>query len=129
MVGEQEFEQIVVQQGDYILRLCYTYTNDWQIAEELTQDTFMRFFKAFVRFKGEANIRTYLYRIAVNRCKSYMVTWRYKQMFFGKLNEKMRAHNYVEQAVEKKVEMQVLFEKNWKLANKISRSDCVVSLL
>ena len=117
-MDERQFEALVEQHGDYILRLCYTYTKDWQIAEELTQDTFLRFFKASARFRGDANERTYLYRIAVNRCKSFMVTWRYKQLFFGKLSRRIESTAQVAQLVEAADERRALYEKIEKLPMK-----------
>lgn len=110
-MDEQRLEQLIELHGDYIVRLCYTYTKDWQIAEELTQDTFWRFFKASARFRGEANERTYLYRIAVNRCKSYLATWRYKQLFFGRLSKRIEAQEHVERQVEKADDKRILYEK------------------
>lgn len=117
-MDERQFEALVEQHGDYILRLCYTYTNDWQIAEELTQDTFLRFYRAAARFRGEANERTYLYRIAVNRCKSYVATWRYKQLFFGKLTRRIEAPEQVAQLVEAADERRALYGQIEKLAVK-----------
>ena len=39
-MDSQIFEQVVHTYGDYLVRLCYTYTKDWQMAEDLTQETF-----------------------------------------------------------------------------------------
>lgn len=117
-MDERQFEALVEQHGDYILRLCYTYTKDWQIAEELTQDTFLRFYRAASKFRGEANERTYLYRIAVNRCKSYLATWRYKQLFFGKLTRRIEAPERVAQIVEDADEKRALYAQIEKLAVK-----------
>lgn len=110
-MDERQLETLIDEHGDYILRLCYTYLKDWQIAEELTQDTFFRFYKSSNRFRRTSSDRTYLYRIAVNRCKSYLVTWRYKQLFFGKLTHRIEHTNYVEQQMIEQNNRRTLYEK------------------
>lgn len=94
------FEQIVHTYGDYIVRLCYTYTKDWQMAEDLTQETFMRFYAADFRY--DADVKTYLYRIAVNRCKTYLVSWHYRQTQLLQLSRRIVAKDHVVQQVEQK---------------------------
>ena len=97
----QTFEDILHKHGDYIVRLCFTYTKDWQMAEDLTQETFLRFYQAGENFRQEADVKTYLYRIAVNRCKSYLVSWRYRQTQLLQLGQKLIAQDHVEQQVER----------------------------
>lgn len=103
------FEQIVHTYGDYIVRLCYTYTKDWQMAEDLTQETFLRFYAA--DFRQDADIKTYLYRIAVNRCKTYLVSWRYRQTQLLQLSQRLVAKDHVIQQVEQKELSAFLYEK------------------
>ena len=111
----QTFEEILHTQGDYIVRLCYTYTKDWQIAEDLTQETFLRFYTAQGKFRHEADVKTYLYRIAVNRCKTYLTSWRYKQTQFLQLGKRIIAKENVDLEVEQKDEAIRLYEKIKKL--------------
>lgn len=103
------FEQIVHTYGDYIVRLCFTYTKDWQLAEDLTQETFLRFYAA--DFRNDADIKTYLYRIAVNRCKTYLVSWRYRQTQLLQLSQRLVAKDHVIQQVEQKELSAFLYEK------------------
>lgn len=103
------FEQIVHTYCDYIVRLCFTYTKDWQLAEDLTQETFLRFYAA--DFRNDADIKTYLYRIAVNRCKTYLVSWRYRQTQLLQLSQRLVAKDHVIQQVEQKELSAFLYEK------------------
>lgn len=68
--------------GDYLVRLCYTYVQDWAIAEDLVQDTFVKYYEKMERFREESSVKTYLYRIAINNCHSYLSSWRYKKLQF-----------------------------------------------
>ncbi|MEG0261272.1 MAG: sigma-70 family RNA polymerase sigma factor [Lysinibacillus sp.] len=66
--------------GDYLVRICYTYVQDWSMAEDLVQDTFVKYYEKMAQFREEASVKTYLYRIAINNCHSYLASWRYKKL-------------------------------------------------
>ena len=55
-----------------ILRLCYAYLGDRALAEDAVQETFFKAWKHYDRFRGEANEKTWLTRIAVNQCKDVL---------------------------------------------------------
>lgn len=44
------------------------YTNDRDMAKDLAQETFIIVFQKLPEFRGEANIGTWIYRIATNNC-------------------------------------------------------------
>lgn len=66
--------------GDELLRLCYTYVRNWQTAEDLTQEAFLKLYEALPHFRGEASVKTYVYRIAINCCHNYLKSWKHKKV-------------------------------------------------
>jgi RNA polymerase sigma-70 factor, ECF subfamily len=65
--GRREaFDCLVVRHRRSIYRLCYRFVASHADATDLTQDVFLRAFRAIDGFKGEASVATWLYRIAVN---------------------------------------------------------------
>ncbi len=52
-----------------ILRTCYAYLGDKALAEDALQETFLKAWKGYDRFRGESEEKTWLMRIAINTCK------------------------------------------------------------
>ena len=55
-----------------LLRLCYAYLNDTALAEDAVQETFFKAWKNYGKFRGGAEEKTWLTRIAINTCKDLM---------------------------------------------------------
>lgn len=67
-----EFEALVAAYERRIYNLLLRMVNDPEDAADLTQETFYRAFRAFDRFRGEAQPYTWLYRIAVNLAHDHL---------------------------------------------------------
>ncbi|MGG0657248.1 sigma-70 family RNA polymerase sigma factor [Rummeliibacillus pycnus] len=74
--------------GDYLLRLAYIYVKDREIAEDLVQEAFINYYLHIDEFKGKSSLKTYLYRITVNKCHDYLNNWKYKKIYFTNLFSK-----------------------------------------
>ena len=64
------FTEIVRRYQDRVYSLCLRWMNDEQIAKEVAQDVFIALFKALERFRGDARLSTWIYRVVVNHCKN-----------------------------------------------------------
>lgn len=62
------FEEIYHTYWKKIFRLCMGYVNDDDMAKDLCQETFVAVFQQLPKFRMEANIGTWIYRIATNIC-------------------------------------------------------------
>jgi RNA polymerase sigma-70 factor (ECF subfamily) len=51
-------------------------TENSEEARDLTQETFLRAFQSIGRFRGEADLRTWVYRIAINQARNRWRWWR-----------------------------------------------------
>ena len=51
-----------------LLRVCYLYLRDRQLAEDAVQETFLKAYRAMDTFRGDADAKTWLTRIAVHTC-------------------------------------------------------------
>jgi RNA polymerase sigma-70 factor, ECF subfamily len=61
------FETLVLRHQPRIYRLIQMLAaGDWLDAEDLTQETFIRAYRAIDQFRGDSSFRTWLHRIALN---------------------------------------------------------------
>jgi RNA polymerase sigma-70 factor, ECF subfamily len=61
--------------GTDVLRLAYSYVHNYHLAEDLTQDVFLRAMTKMESFRGQSSVRTWLLSITANRCKDYLRSW------------------------------------------------------
>ena len=67
--GDQAaFEDLVSENARFIYNLALRMLKNPQEAEDLSQEVFIRVWKALPKFRAEANFRTWLYRIVINLC-------------------------------------------------------------
>ncbi|MFJ8067110.1 sigma-70 family RNA polymerase sigma factor [Psychrobacillus sp. NPDC096426] len=76
-IDDQEdlMNEMMNRYGQDLLRLVYSYVNNKEIAEDLTQDIFVKFYKSLHTFKGKSKLKTWLWRIAINHCKDFLKSW------------------------------------------------------
>jgi RNA polymerase sigma-70 factor (ECF subfamily) len=70
------FEQLVAERSGEIFGLLFRLTENSEEARDLTQETFLRAFQSIHRFRGEADLRTWIYRIAINQARNRWRWWR-----------------------------------------------------
>ena len=66
---EKWIESAMIRWESSLLRTCYAYLGDLSLAEDALQETFLKAWKHFDGFRGDANEKTWLMRIAINTCK------------------------------------------------------------
>jgi RNA polymerase sigma-70 factor (ECF subfamily) len=69
---ETAFEQLVERYYQRIDRLAQQLVRHPMVAEDITQEVFLRAYRALPRFRGEASLYSWLYRITVNLCFNYL---------------------------------------------------------
>jgi len=65
------FREIVERYQRQVMSTVYRFTGDYYEAEDLTQEVFIRVFKAAKRYKCKAKFKTWLFRIVINLCLNY----------------------------------------------------------
>ncbi len=62
------FEEIYKAYWQKIFRLCMGYMNDYDLAKDLAQETFIIVWQQLPKFRAESIIGTWIFRIASNTC-------------------------------------------------------------
>jgi RNA polymerase sigma-70 factor (ECF subfamily) len=70
------FDRLVGERSNEVYALLYRLTDDAEEARDLTQETFLRAFQHIARFRGEADLKTWIYRIAINQARNRWRWWR-----------------------------------------------------
>ncbi len=65
---ERAFEELVRKHTRGVLNLVYRYLGDASRAEDISQDVFVKVYRARMKYEPKAKFSTWLYRIAVNHC-------------------------------------------------------------
>lgn len=60
------FQELVETHKHRVFTLAYNFTRNTQDAEDLSQEAFIKAFRGVEKFRGEAQISSWLYRIVVN---------------------------------------------------------------
>lgn len=73
--GDREIllEHWLTEYGNAVLRTCFIYLCDRALAEDATQDTFIKVWKNIEKYEGRngSSAKTWIMRIAINTCKDY----------------------------------------------------------
>jgi len=70
------FETLVNERSGEIYGLLYRLTENSEEARDLTQETFLRAFQSIRSFRGDSDLRTWIYRIAINQARNRWRWWR-----------------------------------------------------
>ena len=70
------YERLVAEHSGDVYALLFRLTSDPEEARDLTQETFLRAFQNILRFRGDASLKTWIYRIAINQARNRWRWWR-----------------------------------------------------
>jgi RNA polymerase sigma-70 factor, ECF subfamily len=70
---KKAFDLLVIKYQHRIIQLVNRYVKDPSEAQDVAQETFVKAYRALAGFRGESAFYTWLYRIAINTAKNYLV--------------------------------------------------------
>ncbi|MEH7444544.1 sigma-70 family RNA polymerase sigma factor [Bacillus sp. JJ1122] len=79
--ADELIDEIMNKYGQEILQLAFSYVKNKEIAEDLTQEIFVKCYRSLHTYGGKAKFRTWLWRIASNHCIDYLKSWYNKKVF------------------------------------------------
>ena len=76
-----DFAAIYQEHSRAVYYLTLRFLGDAQKAEDATHDVFLKAFRRLDQFRGEASMRTWLYRIAINHCQNLCQSWHNRHIY------------------------------------------------
>lgn len=71
---KKAFDVLVLKYQQKIVKLISRYVRDQDEALDVAQETFIKAYRALANFRGDSAFYTWLYRIAINTAKNYLVS-------------------------------------------------------
>lgn len=89
--------------GSDVINLAYTYLRNYHLAQDVSQDVFLRAYTRYESFRGDSSVRTWLLSITANRCKDYLRSWasRHEVMDEGTLDLKSSEFSTEEEVAQR----------------------------
>ena len=69
---EKEFLEVIEAQKRTIYKVSYIYANNQDDLNDLFQETVLNLWKSFPRYRGDSKLVTWVYRIAMNTCITFL---------------------------------------------------------
>ena len=67
---ELKLTQTIREHKGTIYTVCYMFSNNPQEVADLFQEILINLWKGFPKFRGDSNVRTWIYRVSLNTCIS-----------------------------------------------------------
>ena len=68
------FDLLVLKYQSRVIATAFKYVKERQLAEDIAQEAFIKSYKSIDSFREESSFYTWVYRIAVNTAKNYLVS-------------------------------------------------------
>ena len=68
------FDLLVRKYQHKLISVISRYVNDWSECQDVAQEAFVRAYRAIGSFRGDAQFYTWIYRIAINTAKNWLVS-------------------------------------------------------
>lgn len=70
--SEDKIRLMMQNYGNDVLRTAFYYVKDYQAAEDIFQEVFLKAYRSLGSFKGLSSEKTWLIRITINACKDFL---------------------------------------------------------
>src|SRR5690625_186227 len=103
---DEVIEELMTLYSKKVYLLAYSFVKNHGNAEDITQEVFIKCYKNLDKYRGDATISTWIYRITVNTAKDFLHK--------NKLMQFVHPLKYITNLVNDQTPEQALIEKNQK---------------
>ncbi len=118
---EQRFSKLVKEHEQTIYAVCYMFSRDAEEVDDLHQEILLRLWQGYDGFEGRSDIKTWIYRVALNYC----INFRDKRRREQTRRMTVRGSDSSDSDLEKRMQIKQLYQR----INKLGLVDRSVILL
>ncbi len=78
---EHAFRVVFEANKNKVINTCFRIVNNFDVAEDLTQDVFIKVYQSVNQFRGDSKLSTWIYKIAVSKSLDYLRAQKRKKRF------------------------------------------------
>ena len=82
MSQQLALRKIMEEHTERLIRVAFYYTKELQTAEDMVQDVFIKFHQNLHKYQEQGELKAYLTRLTINRCKDYLKSWHVRKLEF-----------------------------------------------
>jgi RNA polymerase sigma-70 factor (ECF subfamily) len=90
------FKQLVERYQHKVVNTCYGFVHNKEDAEDIAQEVFLEVYQAIANFRAEAQLSTWIYRIAVTKSLDFLRKQK-RQKRIGYIRNILRLNDQIEQ--------------------------------
>lgn len=107
MLSQEQFREIMDLHTERLIRVAYYYSKDLQVAEDIVQEVFIKFYNQYSDYKEQGELQAYLTRMTINRCKDHLKSWHVRKMQFQEMWVEQQQHLELDALVQRDEEQLV----------------------
>lgn len=108
---EQRFSKLVKEHEQTIYAVCYMFSRDAGDVDDLHQEILLRLWQGYDGFEGRSDIKTWIYRVALNYC----INFRDKRRREQTRRMTVRGSDSSDSDLEKRMQIKQLYQRINKL--------------
>ena len=71
---KRAFDLLIRKYQRKLVSVISRYISDWSECQDVAQESFIRAYRAISAFRGDSQFYTWMYKIAINTAKNYLVS-------------------------------------------------------
>lgn len=119
---EEEFVKIISDYNNIIYKICFSYSRENIETDDLYQEVVCNIWRGFPKFRGQAQISTWVYRITINTC----ITQTRK---FSRHNKHLRLNPNISNLFATTIEISDEIKEMYSYINRLDDRDKTIILL
>lgn len=78
--NKELLQELMKNYGEDVLRTAYFFTKNASAIDDIFQEVYIKVYRNIGKFRGDANIKTWILRITINQCRDYLKSFWVKRV-------------------------------------------------